>query len=150
MATSCKLYTVTPQSIQPQTWTAIRFDVVLSNDGNMYQGDGTVINPDSALIMPPQDADFVWFRCVKWASITLPLGDTRERQFMERFCRDPYTAPDDTGSADEADTPGQEFHLGGWFFRGHAGQSVALQVWHDHTSPVDVTHAQFVAATWDY
>lgn len=150
MGTQCKLYTNTAQLIEPQTWTTVRYDEVLRDDRDMYQGTGDVADPESALIQPGEDGDFIWFRTVKWAGITVPTGDTRTRQFMAQFCRDPYTAPDDTGSADGVDTPGQEFHLGGWAFRGHAGQPVAVRVWHDHTSPVAVVHAQFVATTWDY
>lgn len=150
MATQCKLYTDTPQVIQPQTWTTVRYDEVLRNDRGMYQGTGDVADPESALIQPPEDGDFIWSRFLHWDSITLPLGDTRPRQFIERFVRDPYTAPDSTGSSDGPDTPGKEFQLGTWLFRGHTGQPVAVEVWHDHHLPVAVTHAQFVAMTWDY
>lgn len=152
MATQCKLYTNTPQLIQPQTWTTVRYDEVLRNDRRMFQGTGTgvVAEPESALIQPPQDGDFIWSRFLHWDTITVPPGDTRPRQFIERFCRDPYTVPDSTGSSDGPDSGGREFRLGTWQFRGHAGQPVAVQVWHDHSEPVAVVHAQFVATTWDY
>lgn len=150
MATMCKLLTDTAQTIQPQTWTPIRFDQVLKDTGTMYQGDGTVTDPDSALILPDQDGDFIWFRFLHWDSITLPSGDERERQFLSQFCRDPYTSPDSTGSTDGDDTAGKEFHLASWSFRGRDDQPVAVRVWHDHHEPVDVTHAQFAAMTWDF
>lgn len=150
MATVCKLYTDTPQAIPPQTWTTVRYDQVLRNDESMYQGTLNVADPESALIAPPADGDFIWSRFLHWDSITLPPGDTRARQFIERFVRDPYTVPDSTGSSDGTDTAGKEFRLGTWQFRGHAGQPVAVEVWHDHHGPVAVVHAQFVATTWDY
>ncbi|NGO69295.1 hypothetical protein [Streptomyces boncukensis] len=148
MATMCKLFTNTDQEIPPQTWTTVRFDVVLRDDG-MYQGTGLVTDAESALIQPPADGDYLWFRFVHWDSITTSDCDP-EVQFIERFVRDPYTDPDSTGSQDGDDTAGREFHLGGWAFKGRAGQPVAVEVWHNHSEPVDVTHAQFIAMTWDY
>lgn len=150
MATQCKLLTNVPQTIQPTTWTPLTFDQVLRNDGGMYQGDGTIQNPDSALIMPPADGDFLWFRFLHWDSITVPDGDCRQRQFLAQFCRDPYTSPDSTGTADKNDTAGREFDLASWAFYGRSTQPVAIRVWHDHDQPVYITHAQFVAQTWDY
>ncbi len=147
MATQCKLYTDVAQSIEPQTWTTIKYDQVLKDTGTMYQGDGTVTNPDSALIEPDQDGDFIWFRKVHWASISAS-GD--EAQFIERFVRNPYTDADSTGGDDHDDTDGAEFNVGAWAFRGRSGQPVAVEVWHNHSDPVDVTHAQFIAMTWDY
>ena len=153
MATMCKLYTDTAQTIPPETWTTVRFDQVLKDTGTMYQGTGSVADPESALIAPDQDGDFIWFRKVHWASIGSSGGGV---QFIERFVRDPYeTDPypqdnDSTGGDDSNDTPGQEFNVGAWAFKGRAGQPVAIEVWHNHTSPVDVVHAQFVAMTWDY
>lgn len=149
MATVCKLYTDTTQTIQPQTWTTVRFDVVLKDTGSMYQGTGSVADPESALIEPGQDGDFIWFRKVHWASIAADDCDD-EVQFIERFVRDPYTDADSTGGDDHDDTAGAEFNVGAWAFRGRAGQPVAVEVWHNHDQPVDVTHAQFIAMTWDH
>lgn len=146
MATMCKLYTDTAQTIQPQTWTTVKFDQVLRNDDGMYQGTGDVADPESALIAPAQDGDFIWFRKVHWASV----GATAGVQFIERFVRDPYTSADSTGGDDSNDTAGAEFNVGAWSFKGRAGQPVAVEVWHNHEDPVDVTHAQFIAQTWDY
>lgn len=150
MATQCKLYTDTPQPIPPQTWTTIRYDQVLRDDANMYRGLRLITDPTSALITPPANGDYIWFRFLHWDGITLPDGDTRERQFIERFVRDPYTAPDSTGSSDSDDTAGKEFQLASWAFYGRSNQPVAVEVWHDHELPVAVTHAQFIAMTWDY
>jgi hypothetical protein len=150
MATQCKLYTNVRQSVPPNTWYRILFDVTLRDDGGMYQGDYTADSPDSALIQPVHDGDYIWAREVKFDPIVLPDGDTRQRQFNVRFVRDPYTNPDNTGEADGNDTPGQDIRLGTWLFRGRAGQPVAVEVRHDHTSPVDVIHAQFSATTWDF
>lgn len=150
MATQCKLYTDVRQPIPPNTWVPIKFDVVLRDDEGMYQGDGTVTNPNSALIEPQASGDFIWSRLVKFDSITIPAGDTADRQFNVRFVREPYTNPDNTGEADGCDTPGQDIRCDTWQFRGNAGQPVAVEVRHNHTSSVDVIHAQFVATTWDY
>lgn len=149
MATQCKLFTKTPQLIPPRTWTPIRYDQVLRDDRNMFHARG-LTDPGAALITPPLSGDFIWARFVHWDTITVPDGDVRERQFLEQFCRDPYGAPDSTGSTDGEDTAGAEFHLGTWMFYGRAGRPVAVRVWHDHDEPVAVTHAQFVATTWDY
>ncbi|MEU9470410.1 hypothetical protein AB0D78_28100 [Streptomyces avermitilis] len=150
MATQCKLYTNTPQLIQPQTWTTVRYDEVLRDDAGMFRAALKVTDRNAALITPKRDGDFIWFRFLHWDDITVPDGDTRPRQFIERFVRDPYTEPDSTGSADTGDTPGKEYRLGSWAFAGHAGQPVAVQVWHDHDQPVAIVHAQFVGMTWDY
>ncbi|MEI5100285.1 hypothetical protein RB200_19380 [Streptomyces sp. PmtG] len=150
MATQCKLYTNTAQLIEPETWTTVRYDVVLRDDARMSRGDGELRDPSSALIVPSRSGDFIWYRFVHWDAIEQPEGDVRQRQFMERFVRDPYGGRDSTGSADGDDTAGREFHLGGWAFYGRAGQPVAVEVWHDHHEPVAVVHAQFVGMTWDY
>jgi hypothetical protein len=150
MATQCKLLTNQAQTIQPGTWTTIRFDQVLGDNGGMYQGTGSVSDPESALIMPPQDGYFLWSRFVHWDSITIPSGDDRERQFLEQFCRDPDTSPDTTATTDADHTAGKQFHLATWPFYGRDNQPVAVRVWHDHDQPVDIVHAQFVATTWDY
>ncbi|WP_431781695.1 hypothetical protein [Streptomyces chumphonensis] len=149
MATLCKLYSDAEQIIVPETWTPLRFERALRDDGPMWGGGG-VSSPDSALITPRRDGDFEWERFVHWESIIVPEGDTRPRQFLEQFCRDPYTAPDTTATTDGVDTPGKEFRLASWRFRGRAGQPVAVRVWHDHHEPVKVTHSQFIASTSDY
>lgn len=149
MATTCKLYTDRKQIIPPNTWTPIRYDRALRDDGPMWGGGG-MDDPASALITPKRSGDFVWFRFLHWDSITVPEGDTRQRQFLEQFCRDPYGTPDSTGSSDEGDTAGREFQIASWAFAGRAGQPVAVRVWHDHHEPVAVVHAQFIAMTWDY
>ncbi|WP_156722683.1 hypothetical protein [Streptomyces apocyni] len=145
MATQCKLLTNIAQ-----TWTPIRFDQVLRNDGGMYQGTGDVADPESALIQPSADGDFIWHRFVHWAPIQVDEHDSRERQFLSQFCRDPYTNPDSTGSTDADHTAGKQFHLASWAFYGRDHQPVAIRVWHDHDQPVDIIHAQFTAQTWDY
>lgn len=150
MATQCKLYTDTRQMVPPQTWTTVRYDRVIRNDLGMFRGNARVTDPKSALIVPPQDGDFIWYRFLHWDAVVVPEGDVRERQFMERFVRDPYGAADSTGSSDGDDTAGREFRLGGWPFAGQAGEPVAVEVWHDHHEEVAVVHAQFVGMTWDY
>jgi hypothetical protein len=148
MATQCKLYTDTRQEIPPNTWVTIKFDVVLRNDDGMYQGDGTVTNPNSALIKPKVSGDFIWSAKVKFDDIGSYTGS--ERQFNVRFVRDPYTNPNNTGEEDGDDTVGQDLRGITWLFRGNAGQPVAIEVRHTHTAPVNVIHAQFSATTWDY
>jgi len=150
MATQCKLYTNVPQSIPPNTWTTIKFDVTLRNDRGMYQGTHDAISPQSALIVPDEDGDFIWSRFVKWDSITIPEGDTRPRDFHERFVRDPYTAPDGTGETDGPDTVGMDLRVVTWPFWGKAGRPIAVEVRHNHHEPAVVVHAQFSATTWDY
>lgn len=142
MATVCKLYRNTPQTIPPNTWTLLTFDEALRNDCDMAQ--------DLTLITPPQDGDFVWGRNVRWEALTTPEGDTRVRQFMARFIRDPHGIRDDTGAEDQADTPGRDWDTNVWPFRGYAGQPVGVEVWHDHHTDAVVGHAQFVAQTNDY
>lgn len=148
MATQAKLYTVQRQTIPPNTWVQIRFDTALRNDDGMWFDDE--MGPESALITPALDGDFIWTYLVRFDSITIPAGDTEERQFHARYVRDPYTLPDNTGESDHDDTVGKDLLNGTWLFRGHSGQPVALEVRHNHTEPVDVDHAQFSATTWDY
>lgn len=142
MATQCKLYRNTPQTIQPNTWTLLTFDSAIRNDLSMEQ--------DLSLIVPPTTGDFIWARNIRWESITIPSGDTRQRQFMARFVRDPHGARDDTGAADQVDSPGKDWATTVWLFQGNAGQPVGVEVWHDHHQAAVVGHAQFVGQTWDY
>lgn len=143
MATQCKLYRgVTSQVVQPNTWTLVTFEQAIRNDLGMAQ--------NLTLIVPQYDGDFLWARNVRWASITIPVGDTRPRQFMSRFIRDPYGVRDDTGAGDQIDTPGKDWTTTMWPFYGQAGEAVGLEVWHDHHDPVALEHAQFVGMTWDY
>lgn len=148
MATQCKVYTNVRQPVPPNTWYRIGFDVVLRNDFDMFTGNGDVTNPDSTVIVPEYDGDFIWMAKVKFDDIGQPVGS--ERQFNVRFVRDPYTAPDNTGEEDGDDTVGQDLRGISWAFRGHAGQPVAVEVRHTHDQSVDIIHAQFLATTWDY
>ena len=142
MATVCKLYRNTPQVIPPNTWTLLTFDEALRNDCGMAQ--------DLTLIVPSQDGDFIWSRNIRWESITVQEGDTRPRQFMARFVRDPHGVRDDTGAEDGTDTPGRDWDTNVWPFRGHAGEPVGVEVWHDHHESAVLGHAQFAAQTNDY
>ena len=142
MATQCKLYRDTPQTVPPNTWTLLTFDTALRNDLSMQQ--------DLTLIVPPCDGDFIWGRNIRWESITVPAGDVRVRQFMARFIRDPHGIRDDTGAEDQADTPGRDWDTNMWLFRGNADEPVGVEVWHDHHTDAVVGHAQFSATTWDY
>lgn len=142
MATVCKLYRDSPQIIPPNTWTLLTFETALRNDRHMHRAP--------ALIMPPFDGDFIWGRNIRWEPLTIPDGDTRIRQFMARFVRDPLGEPDDTGAEDQIDTPGRDWDTNTWCFYGESGVPVGVQVWHDHHEPAAVGHAQFVATTWDY
>lgn len=150
MGTQCKLYTDVRQAIEPNTWTTIKFDVILRDDNGMYLGSKNVADPNSALIKPKVSGDFIWSRLIKWDSIVVPEGDVRRRQFQSRFVRNPYTAPNNTGEADDGDTVGQDIQCVTWQFWGTAANSVAVEVCHNHHLPVDVIHAQFCATTWDY
>lgn len=142
MGTLCKLYRNTPQMIEPQTWTLLTYERALRNDLRMELG--------LALIVPAHDGDFVWGRNIRWEPITVPEGDSRKRQFMSRFIRDPHGLRDDTGAGDRTDSPGRDWDTVMWPFYGRAGQAVGVEVWHDHHEPAAVGHAQFVGMTWDY
>lgn len=142
MATLAKLYRNTPLVIPPTTWTLLTFEEVLRDDMSMQQG--------LEVIVPPYDGDFLWGRNIRWESITVPAGDTRPRQFMARFVRDPHGARDDTGAEDQVTTPGRSWDTNVWLFRGHGGQAVGVEVWHDHHEDAVVGHCQFVAQTNDY
>lgn len=152
MATQCKLFTNTAQAIQPSTWTVVLFDEVLRDSDGFFRGEaGGITNRKNGLIYPTRDTDFIWARFVQWDSIVVPEDDKRPRQFMEQFCRDPYSSKwDSTASTDGIDTPGKEFHSAVWPFRGDKGVPVGVRVWHDHNEPVQIVHAQFSATTWDY
>lgn len=142
MAKQVKLYRNAPQVIPPNVWTLLTFESAIRNDLSMAQ--------DLALIVPAHDGDFLWARNIRWASFTLPVGDVRPRQFMSRFIRDPFGVRDDTGAGDQLDSPGKDWTTTMWPFWGEHGQPVGVEVWHDHTEPVAVEHAQFVGMTWDY
>lgn len=142
MATQCKLYRDTPQLIPPNTWTLLTFERTIRNDRKMAR--------DLTLIMPPFDGDFIWSRNIRWAAITVPVGDLRQRQFMSRFIRDPHGIRDDTGAADHVATPGRSWETTTWPFAGQANQSVGVEVWHDHHDDWPVEHAQLSGTTWDY
>lgn len=142
MATQAKFYRNAPQLIPPQTWTLLTYEKSIRNDRSMCR--------DLSVITPPANGDFIWSRNIRWAALTLPEGDTRPRQFMSRFIRDPYGLRDDTGAADHPGTPGRSWETTTWQFHGDAGEPVGVEVWHDHTEPWAVEHAQFVATTSDY
>jgi hypothetical protein len=142
MATLCKLYRNAPLVVPPNTWTLLTFEKTLRNDRSMAH--------DLSLIVPPEDGDFIWARNIRWESLTIPDGDTRPRQFMSRFIRDPHGVRDDTGAADGPDTPGRDWQTTTWFFKGYEGVPIGVEVWHDHHVEAAVGHAQFVGQTWDY
>jgi hypothetical protein len=143
VATQCKLYRGdTPQPIQPNTWTLLTFERTIRDDCNMQH--------NQSLIVPPFDGDFLWARNIRWETITVPEGDTRPRQFMARFIRDPHGTRDDTGAEDQLDTPGRDWDTNVWPFWGEANEPVGVEVWHDHHTTAHIGHAQFSATTWDY
>lgn len=143
MATECKLYRgEKPQVIQPETWTLVTFEKTIHNDRTMAKS--------LSLIVPKVDGSFIWARNLRWAAITIPDGDLRPRQIMSRFVRDPHGIRDDTGADDRTATPGRSWQTVMWPFAGQAGQPVGVEVWHDHSEPWAVEHAQFAATTWDY
>lgn len=143
MASVCKLYRgEKPQLIPPNTWTLVTYERTISNDRSMMR--------NLSLIMPPFDGDFLWARNLRWASITLPEGDTRPRQIMSRFIRDPHGVRDDTGADDRTATPGRSWQTVMWPFAGQTNQPVGVEVWHDHHEDWPLEHAQFVGETWDY
>ena len=140
MATVCKLYRDTPQAIPPNTWTLLTFDEALRNDYGMAQ--------DLTLIVPPQDGDFIWGRNIRWEPITIPEGDTRPRQFMARFVRDPHGVRDDTGAAgwDRYAGPGLGYDRVAFPAATRAFRS-AWRCAHDHHEAAVVGHAQSAAQT---
>ncbi len=143
MATQAKLYrSDRPQLVPPNMWTLLTFEKRIRNDRSMTR--------DLSLIMPPFDGDFLWSRNLRWAAITVPEGDERPRQIMSRFVRDPHGIGDDTGAADHVATPGRSWERTTWQFWGEAGMPVGVEVWHDHTEPWALEHAQFVGETSDY
>ena len=142
MATVCKLYRNAPQIIPPNTWTLLTFEKALRNDHGMAR--------DLSLIVPPEDGDFIWGRNISWETLAIPDGDTRVRQFMARFIRDPWGVRDDTGAEDQVDTPGRDWDTNIWLFKGPAGVPIGVEVWHDHHEDAIVRHAQFVGQTNDY
>lgn len=143
MATQVKLYRgLRAQVVEPNTWTLVTYERAIRNDRGMYEPPG--------LIVPPEDGDYVWGRNLRWESLTIPDGDTRPRQFMSRFIRDPHGVRDDTGAGDGLDTPGRDWQTVMWPFWGAAGVPVGVEVWHDHHEPALLGHAQFVGMTWDY
>jgi hypothetical protein len=143
MATVCKFYRgERPQLIPPNEWTLVTYEAVLSNDRKMAR--------DAALIQPPFDGDFLWFRNLRWGAIVLPDGDLRQRQIMSRFIRDPHGIRDDTGADDRTATPGRSWQTVSWAFAGQANMPVGVEVWHDHHEPWALEHAQFVGCTGDY
>jgi len=143
VASVCKLYRgEKPQLIPPNSWTLVTYEKAISDDRKMLR--------NLSLIQPPFDGHFSWARNLRWAAITLPDGDDRPRQIMSRFIRDPHGIRDDTGADDRIATPGRSWQTISWFFYGEAGQPVGVEVWHDHTEPWLLEHAQFVGMTWDY
>lgn len=142
MATLCKLYRNAPLVVPPSTWTLLTFEKTLRNDRSMAR--------DLSLIVPPEDGDFIWGRNIRWESITLPEGDTRPRQFMARFIRDPHGVRDDTGAEDQTDTPGRDWDTNVWLFKGYEDVPIGVEVWHDHHTDAVVGHCQFVGQTNDY
>jgi hypothetical protein len=143
--TACAVMTTTPQTIQPNTWTLLRYDDVLRNDANMFRGNG-LADPDSALIHPDEHAYYLWARFVHWAAISGDPDELAGVQFLEQFARDPYaSSPDTTGTTDARGTAGKEFNLATWPFVGDPGTPVGVRVMHNHTAPVNVILAEFKA-----
>ncbi|MFL1903072.1 hypothetical protein ACJWDR_28805 [Streptomyces tauricus] len=143
MATLCKLYRgEKPQLIPPNTWTLLTFERAVRNDRSMMRS--------LSLIVPGRDGDFLWSRNIRWAAITVPEGDTRPRQIMSRFVRDPHGERDDTGADDRTATPGRSWQTVCWPFAGEVAVPVGVEVWHDHHTDWPVERAQFVGTTSDY
>lgn len=140
----CSLICDTPQLIQPNTYTALRFDIESSDSTNWHQVSN-LQDQRSALITPPADFDDQpagLYAEVFWASAT---GMTQPpRQYLSRFSRDPFSAEvDSTCTEDRVPTPGQQFLTKSWVIIVRAGQPLAVMVAHDGSGPLAVTLSQF-------
>lgn len=144
MTIACSLKVEAPQTIQPNVWTPLRFDQILRNDLSMFRGAG-LADPQSALIYPPVEDYYLWAAMVHWDTV----AGADDLQFLEQFCRDPYSSsPDTTGTNDSPDTAGLEYNTTTWPFVGVPGVPVAVRVKHHHYAPVRVILAEFKAITW--
>ena len=130
----------TPQLIQPDTWTALRFDEE-STDAPGWHDVLDLSDQRSALITPDVTEVALVAGLVFWAAAGTMSAPT---QYMARFTRDPFTAAiDSTATHDRVPTPGAQFDVFTWPMTIRTGQPLALMVAHNGSAPLAVTLAEF-------
>jgi hypothetical protein len=133
----CSLIVKKPQIVQPNTYTALRFDEESTDAGN-WHASNDLTSQNSALIIPKTTAVGLLAGLIFWA----PSDAT---QLLHRFTRDPFDPEeiDSTATNDIVPTVGQDFHVFTWPMTVRTGQPLALMVCHNASEPVAINLAEF-------
>jgi|GEM_PF-3037823 len=135
------------QEVPPWSWWTVRFpyDSLESYDvWNMH-------NPEEPLAGAPvtdwhtdERSGLLWPSKRGWgvfeAEYAWRAGTYKE--LRHQFVRDPQGAPDATGLRHFPPSPGVQYMGAHWGFFVKPGQPVALQVYHDQPTPLDLADAQ--------
>lgn len=128
-----------PQIIEPETYTAIKFDGE-SADALNWHPETDLSNQRSALIIPTLDGPRVGMLWAKigWASIGPDIHtSTAPTKFGAKFVRDPFTdEADQTAATHWAPVPFGQNHTFMWPGVIRDRQPLALFVMHDASGPL--------------
>lgn len=141
--TFCSLIVQTSQLIQPNTYTALRFDTE-SADGDNLHASKNLASQNSALIIPKSTGVGLLAAEVFWENATTNGMETIPTQYLYRFTRDPFTEDiDSTCTHDRAPTPGAQFEAFTWPITVRIGQPLAVMVGHNGSAALNVTLGEF-------
>jgi hypothetical protein len=139
----CSLETKTPQLIQPNTWTVLKFEIENADD-DRWHVTTDISKKESGLIIPSflpggKDIGTLW-SMVQWEPSDSEPG---AGQTIQQFCRDPFGEVDSTGTDDKVSTPGKDFSVNCWIGYFRDGQPLSLRVCHNDPTPRRVLLAEF-------
>lgn len=161
----CSLITGGAQTIQPDTYTPVRFPF----GSESYDPDGlhtpdsppnvrtiTASDPEASMIWPAHDAWGTLTATMQWEDVSaITLSADRPSQFRHQFVRDPfgYTS-DPVNTTATSDHVPRKSGTGGtcktktWEIFVHPGVPLAYRVRHDADQSMRLMLAEFKLAYW--
>jgi len=153
----CSLKTGGQQTIQPETWTVVRFP--FDGTAEPYDPDGmhtklsppnsspiTVSDPEAGLIWPEHDAWATMQGFMIWQTQSGVASADRFKLARHRFSRDPFGVNDTTATSCCNASPNHSVATSdtvSWNFFVHPGTPISYLVWHDAETPKALTLAEF-------
>lgn len=150
--TFCSLINKTRQSIEPLTYTELRFGggtAGESSDHDHWHENTDTTKRASGLIIPTVTGVGMLWAKIGWQDpvrVAAELGGKAPTKFYAKFVRDPWTTREDqTGAQHFAPVPGGQNHITSWVGVLRDGQPLAVMVMHNGDQPLDVVLAEYKA-----
>lgn len=159
----CSLITGGAQTIQPKTYTIVRFPFLAESYDplGMHTPDSppnassiTASDPAAGLIWPAHDAWGTLTAMMQWRDLDEYSSSNRPTHFRHRFVRDPLnlsTGYDSTATSDHLPRPagkGRTCKTKTWSIFVHPGTPLGYLVYHDAPVPYVLELAELKLSYW--